>query len=81
MHTTHIALNLESGNLPMWAEHEANRLSKLATFKPGGWTAVGSARVYKKLNATLREAGVRGDWMHMVSRDICDAARLKAAAL
>lgn len=72
-------LDLDSGNLPQWAESQAVRLSKLATFQPKGWTAVGSSRVYKKLNAELREAGVRGDWMHQVSRDICDMARLKAS--
>ena len=73
-------LNLEAGNLPQWAEAQAVRLSKLSTFQPGKWTAVGSARVYAKLNAQLRAGGVRGTWMHTVSRDICDMARLKAAS-
>jgi len=73
-------LCLETGNLPTWAEQQSDRLSKLSTFQPGRWTAVGSARVYKKLNGMLRAAGIHGGFRETVARDICDMARLKAGA-
>lgn len=75
-----IVLSPETGNLPAWSEQEATRLSKLATFQPGGWTAVGSSRVYRKLNNTLRAVGIHGAHRETVSRDICDMARLLAGA-
>lgn len=72
-----ILLNPESGNLPQWAEQEAERLSKLSTFQPYKSTAVGRASVYRRLNATLRAAGIHGNFRETVARDICDMARLK----
>lgn len=75
-----VLLNPEAGNLPQWSEQEAERLSKLRTFQPNGWTPVGSARAYKGINNQLRALGITGSFRETVARDICDLARLKAVA-
>lgn len=78
--TTHTALNLKEGNLPAWANQQAERLAKLRTFQPGGWTAIGSASATRKIKSQLRNAGLTGSWLDSVIFDINDLARLIARA-
>lgn len=75
-----LKLDLESGNLPTWSDHESSRLSRLATMRPGRWTGIGGAAIYKRLRKTLRDAGLTGNWMEDVARDIVDMAQLKSRA-
>ncbi len=73
-------LSIEEGNLIAWSDYQSKRLSKLRTFQPGGWTAVGYSRAYRTLKKTLLDAGCTGAWMESVCRDIIDMARLEASA-
>ena len=73
-------LNLEAGNLPTWADNQALRLSKLRTFQPRGWTAVGYAKAIKGLRAAMRAAGVTGSQLNIITHDIVDMAQLYAIA-
>jgi hypothetical protein len=75
-----ITLSLEAGNLIAWSDEQAKRLSKLRTFQPGGWTAVGYSRAYRGLKKHLLAAGVTGAWLHAVCQDIIDMARLEASS-
>lgn len=79
-HTASTKLNLESGNLPTWADEQAKRLSKLKTFQPKGWTAVGFARAIKGIKTELRNVGLTGSWLDNTINDIIDMARLYAIA-
>lgn len=74
------ALNLESGNLPAWANQQAERLSKLRTFQRGGYTCVGFAGAVRKLKRQLREAGLTGSWLDNTIHDITDLAYLYGKA-
>jgi hypothetical protein len=78
--TTATKLNLEAGNLPTWTDEQAQRLSKLKTFQPKGWTAVGFAKAIKGLKTELRKAGLTGSWLDNTVGDIIDMARLYALA-
>jgi hypothetical protein len=78
METNNTQLNLEQGNLPTWADEQAKRISKLKTFQPKGWTAVGYARATKSIKNALRSAGMRGPQLDVVMFDIVDLARLYA---
>jgi hypothetical protein len=80
MKTESTKLNLEAGNLPIWAEEQAQRLSKLKTFQPKGWTAVGFARAIKGIKTTLRKGGMTGSWLDNTVGEIIDLARLYAIA-
>jgi|688.fasta_scaffold34237_10 hypothetical protein len=76
----HTRLNINQGNLPAWANQQAERLAKLRTFQPGGWTAVGSASATRKIKSQLREAGLSGSWLDATIFDITDLAKLIARA-
>ena len=80
MDTNKMQLNLEQGNLPTWADEQAKRLSKLKTFHPRGWTAVGYARASKGIRDMLRAVGVGGSQPDTVTLDVFDMARLYAIA-
>jgi hypothetical protein len=71
---------LERGELLAWADSEATRLSKLSTFQPKGWTAVGHSRAWNGMKRQLRAAGYPMNAANMLMQDICDMARLKAVA-
>lgn len=77
---TSIQLSINSGNLPSWSDQEAKRLSKLKTFQPKGWNAVGYARAMKGIKRVLREAGFSGQHLDDAIYNIIDMARLYALA-
>jgi hypothetical protein len=73
-------LSLEEGNLIAWSDYQAKRLSKIRTFQPGGWTAVGYSRAYRALKKSLLAAGCTGAWMEAICQDIIDIARHTASS-
>jgi hypothetical protein len=75
-----IKLNLEAGNLPAWACHQAERMGNMRSFQPGTWSCVGFSNAARKVKRDLRAAGVGGNYLEQVLRDIIDLAYLNGKA-
>jgi hypothetical protein len=75
-----IKLNLEQGNLPAWACRQAERMGNMRSFQPGTWDCVGFSNAARKVKRDLRAAGLAGNYLEHVLRDIIDLAYLNGKA-
>ena len=77
-----IKLNPERGNLPTWAQQQAERLSDMKVFqaKATGFRKSNRTACLNGLRRQLEEVGITGRHQYQVVDDILDLVRLKVNA-